>query len=167
MQAKSDKIFGNAEIKDLLQAIGYNPEKKDLGHRVKRIIILCDADTDGYHISLLLSSMMFKMFRPFIESGNLFCVEAPLFKTQLKTKKYHADTLEKLLAQIPENMRDKVNVTRMKGLGEADASLLAEVAFNPKTRKLRQIIMPNKKGISRFLSVVGKESDYRKELLGL
>ncbi len=55
----------------------------------------------------------------------------------------------------------------MKGWGEADADLLAEVAFATKTRKLIRIENPKKYALQKFLALVGDDPQARKELLGI
>jgi len=53
---KNNKLFDNQEVMDILKAIGYDPSfKEPLDNlRVGKIILLSDADPDGYHINLLL-----------------------------------------------------------------------------------------------------------------
>ena len=165
---KPDKIAKNEPIQDIAKSIGYDPEKKNHGYRIGRVILLADADDDGDHISLLLSGVMYKMFRPLIEAGNLYVVDgSSLFTTQVGTKRYYGPSRQKLLDKLPESHRNKANVTRLKGWGEANADLLEEVAFNPLTRKLKRIVAVKGKNLQKFLSVVDSDTAFRKELLGL
>ena len=64
------KIMKNAEVDSLVRAlgagIGQNFEISQC--RYGRVILLMDADSDGYHISTLLLTLFFRHMRPLIES---------------------------------------------------------------------------------------------------
>jgi DNA gyrase/topoisomerase IV subunit B len=167
-QHKAEKIVANDEVSNILMSIGHNPDRKDLGRRVGKVILLADGDDDGHHITVLLSAIMYKMFQPIIDEGNLYAVIAPLWRAQFKGKTYYGYTRKELLSALPgKKGSEKVNMTRFKGWGEAQPEDLMAIAFEPKTRKLVRITSVKGKGKKRFLSVVGSDTDFRKELLGV
>jgi DNA gyrase/topoisomerase IV subunit B len=170
-RATSDKIFGNQPILDIMQAIGFDPNKKDPFDklRVDKVMLLADSDSDGDHINLLMSTAIYKLLQPLIDRGKVYVVDPALFMTQIGNKRYFGESRKDLLRQLPERSRKAVNVTRIKGWGEVNPAELEQVAFNPKTRKLTRLIAPRRgtSDIKQFLSVVGSETDFRKELLGL
>jgi DNA gyrase/topoisomerase IV subunit B len=169
-RAQPAKIFASVPVMDIMRAIGFDANAKVPYDklRVGKLILLADPDPDGDHINLLMSGVLFKMLRPLIEAGKVYAVDSMLFTTQIGGTKYFGETRDKLLQQIPERSRNSVNVTRIKGWGEVNSPVLRQVAFDPKTRRMIRLIAPRKgNNLKKFLSVVGSETDFRKELLGL
>jgi DNA gyrase/topoisomerase IV subunit B len=169
-RAQPAKIFANVPVMDIMKAIGFDSNAKSPYEklRVGKLILLADPDPDGDHINLLMSGVLFTLLRPLIEAGKVYAVDTMLFTTQIGGTKYFGETREQLIQQIPERSRNSVNVTRIKGWGEVNPPELRQVAFDPKTRRLTRLIAPRKgNNLKKFLSVVGSETDFRKELLGL
>ncbi len=69
-----NKILESKEVKALIIALGTSiAEDFDIERlRYHRVIIMCDADSDGNHIKTLLLTLFFRHFRPLIESGYLY-----------------------------------------------------------------------------------------------
>lgn len=121
--------------------------------RYNKICILCDADVDGRHIEVLLTTLFFKHFPHILNSGHLYVVKAPLFrvdypsnkrfKNKLDKKEYIADevTLNKLLEKLHKaGFGDSsIKISRFKGLGEMNPDQLWETTLNPENRTLLQI----------------------------
>jgi DNA gyrase/topoisomerase IV subunit B len=167
INASDDKLAANKQVIDIIKAIGYNPSIKDPYSKLKigRLIFLSDADPDGYHISLLYSSVIFKLLRPLFAKKMVYYIRLPLFTCIYKDKRYFGDSLAELAKKVPTD-KPLTGVTRMKGLGEVDPDVLNTIAFNPKTRKLVQIQWKDK-AVHRYVSTLKTENTYRKSILGV
>ena len=143
-KARLDRALGNEEIRTIITAFGtgigqeFNLDKL----RYHKIIIMTDADVDGDHIRVLLLTLFYRFFKPIIEAGHVYAAQPPLFRIQHgKIRKYvlTEEEKEKYLSTLPENVRDKAQITRMKGLGEMDDEELNETTMDINKRVLRQI----------------------------
>ena len=87
-----NKVMSNAELNDLVSAIGTGAgEKFDLnGLRYGKIILLMDADADGYHISTLLLAFFFRHMPELIKKGRLYLAQPPLYKILVGKETYWA-----------------------------------------------------------------------------
>ncbi len=81
---KTDEL--SDELLTLIKILGVGtPKDKDISKlRYKRIIILTDADVDGYHISSLILVFFHKYYPELIENGNIFVAKPPLYVIQNK-----------------------------------------------------------------------------------
>ena len=143
-KARLDKALGNEEIRSIITAFGTGIGNEfDLSKlRYDKIIIMTDADVDGSHIRVLLLTLFYRFFRPIVEEGHVYAAQPPLFRiTHGKTRKYVLDEKEKeyYLSTLPENVRSRTEINRMKGLGEMDAEELTETTMDIEKRVLRKI----------------------------
>jgi topoisomerase-4 subunit B len=138
--ASADKIRGNAEIADLLLAIGgRNPE--DL--RYERIIIMTDADVDGAHIATLLMTFFFNEMSDLVRNGHLYLAQPPLYRLSAGgTSAYARDDAHRAELEASLFKGKKVEVSRFKGLGEMNPSQLKETTMDPATRAMIRITLP-------------------------
>ena len=100
---------------------------------------MADADSDGAHIRCLLATLFFRYMRPLVEAGRVFTAVPPLHRVELTNPKkgqekyiytYSDAELQRTLAELTKkNVRWKDPVQRYKGLGEMDASQLAETTM--------------------------------------
>ena len=141
--ATRDKIKANAEIRDLVQALGcgmgrdFSPKKM----RYERVIIMTDADVDGAHIATLILTFFYQEMPELLLNGSVYLAMPPLFKlTHGATSVYALDEEDKDL-HMETTFKGKRNValTRFKGLGEMPAAQLKETTMNKEKRKLMQI----------------------------
>jgi len=162
---KVSDVVESQTVIDILKAIGYNPANKNpVEHlRIGRLIFLADADEDGLHINVLLIALIHRLMPSLFEKGMVYLVDAPLFKSQIGSKNVYAATLRDLKKMISPN----APITRMKGWGEAEASLIREVAMDEKTRRLMRVKIIEKGNGKKFISLVGEDITMRKELMGI
>ena len=143
-KARLDKALSNEEIRSIITAFGTGiGEDFDLSKlRYNKIIIMTDADVDGSHIRVLLLTLFYRFFKPIVENGHVYAAQPPLFRIMHgKTRKYVLDEAEKeeYLSSLPENVRARAEIARMKGLGEMDAEELNETTMDIEKRTLRRI----------------------------
>ena len=143
-KARLDRALSNEEIRTIITAFGTGiGDEFDLSKlRYDKIIIMTDADVDGAHIRVLLLTLFYRFFRPIVEAGHIYAAQPPLFRIMHgKTRKYVLDEKEKeeYLASLPENVRSRAEIARMKGLGEMDAEELNETTMDINKRTLRKI----------------------------
>src|SRR6201992_3058985 len=90
--ATKDKVVANAQLSDLMQAIGCGTgahyREEDL--RYSRIIIMTDADVDGAHIASLLITFFYRQMPHLIDEGHLFLAVPPLFRLTHGSKTVYA-----------------------------------------------------------------------------
>ena len=140
--ATSQKLAGNKELSDLMQAlgVGMGTKYRDEDLRYERVIIMTDADSDGGHIASLLITFFYQEMPALIENGHLYLALPPLFKISWKGETAYArndahriDILEKMFKG------KKPDVTRFKGLGEMDFKDLKSTTMDPNKRTLLKV----------------------------
>jgi len=144
-------MLKNAECAAIIQVIGAGSGSSfDLDSaRYQRVIFMADADVDGAHIRTLLLTLFHRYLRPMLEAGRVFSAVPPLHRIALKNvrkgqQKYHycysdSELHRRLLEFERQGLRWEDPVQRYKGLGEMDASQLAETTMDPRHRTLRRI----------------------------
>lgn len=146
VSATNDKIRANQEIQDLIQALGCGSGKDfDIEKlRYERIIIMTDADVDGAHIAALLITFFYSQMRGLIDDGHLYIAQPPLYRlVSGSLSAYAKDDLHKdELMGTTFKGKNKVEVSRFKGLGEMPAKQLKETTMDPKSRVLLRVKLP-------------------------
>ena len=170
-KTRLDKALGNEEIKTIITAFGtgigqdFDLEKL----RYHKIIIMTDADVDGSHIRILLLTLFYRYFKPILEQGHVYAAQPPLFRVMhSKTRKYCLDEAEKdrYLASLPENVRNRAEIARMKGLGEMDAEELNETTMDINKRILRKISVDDAILADQiFTKLMGEEVEPRRKFI--
>lgn len=85
-----EKFLGNQEVKDMLSIFGCGVGKNfDISKcKYDKIIILSDADYDGYHIRVLVLSFLLMYCRPLVEEGRVYAGLSPLYHLNKGTKNW-------------------------------------------------------------------------------
>src|SRR4051812_31424381 len=90
--ATKDKLTANAQLNDLIQAIGCGTgthyREEDL--RYARVIIMTDADVDGAHIASLLITFFYRQMPKMIDEGHLYLAVPPLYRLTHGSKTVYA-----------------------------------------------------------------------------
>jgi DNA gyrase subunit B len=144
-------MLKNAECASIIQVIGAGSGSSfDLdAARYQRVIFMADADVDGAHIRTLLLTLFHRYLNPMLTAGRIFAAVPPLHRIALKGVRkgqdkyiycYSDSELHRTLLELErKGQRWEEPVQRYKGLGEMDASQLAETTMDPRHRTLRRI----------------------------
>jgi topoisomerase IV subunit B len=143
--AGKDKLMANAQLSDLVQALGCGTgahyRQEDL--RYSRIIVMTDADVDGAHIASLLITFFYRQMPRLIDEGHLYLAVPPLYKLTHGSKTVYArddeDKEKRLKSDFTANA--KVEVNRFKGLGEMMPAQLKETTMDPRKRTLLRVVL--------------------------
>ena len=159
------KALANQELKDLVSAMGtgIGPSFNLSGLRYGKIILLMDADADGYHISTLLLAFFFRHLPELIRAGHVYIAVPPLFRIDVGKETHWARNdkhKEEILKSLRANAR--FEVSRFKGLGEMDAKVLAETTLDPRYRTLMRVEIDSLLDCDRaFVDLLGKDPSQR------
>src|SRR5438876_3071826 len=160
-----NKVLANAELNDLVSAIGTGVgEKLDLrGLRYGKIILLMDADADGHHIATLLLAFFFRHMTDLIRKGHVYLAQPPLYRIDVGKETFWARDdahKEEILAGLKANA--KPEITRFKGLGEMTPATLAATTLDPRQRTLLRVgIESNLEADKTFVELLGKDAGHR------
>ncbi len=143
--ATKDKLSSNQQLSDLEQALGAGTgaSYREADLRYDKIIIMTDADVDGAHIASLLMTFFYRQMPKLIDDGHLYLAVPPLYKLAQGPKVAYArnDAHKEELLNGEMSGRDKVEISRFKGLGEMTAPQLKETTMDPKKRLLLRVTL--------------------------
>jgi len=155
---KLENVLASEELRIFNTAIGtgvlenFKPEELKYG----KIIILSDADVDGYHIRTLWMTYVYRYMRQLIQNGNLFIALPPLYKVYKIIKNgevskyvYNDEELDKAKKEIGKGAL----IQRYKGLGEMNADQLWDTTLNPATRTLQRVTIEDAAKAEKMISL--------------
>ena len=171
-KAMQHKVFENEEIRNIFTAlgvtIGTEEDSKALNLeklRYHKIVIMCDADVDGSHISTLILTFFFRYMKDLIEAGHVYIATPPLYLVKKGQKKEYAWN-DKERDALNEQFGGSAGIQRYKGLGEMNAEQLWDTTMNPDFRTLRQVTIDNGTEADRIFSMLmGDEVPPRREFI--
>ena len=163
------KVVENKELADLVKVLGCGIGKDFALNKLRyhKIILLMDADIDGYHISTLLLTFFFRHMPELIRQGHVFIAQPPLYRIEIGKEIQWAGTDEekdRIVGDARANA--KPIISRFKGLGEMFPQQLKETTLNPATRRLLKVELLDELSTDRtFHDLMGKRTDARYEFL--
>jgi DNA gyrase subunit B len=176
-KAMSYKIFENEEIKNIFTALGISigTEEDSKALNIKRlryhkIIIMCDADVDGSHITTLILTLFFRYMKELIEMGYVYIAAPPLYLVKKGKNEIYAwneAQREEIVRKLTgEGKESGINIQRYKGLGEMNAIQLWETTMNPEFRTLRRVTIDSAAEADRIFSMLmGDDVPPRREFI--
>ena len=157
-----EKIFENDEIKLLLSAMNIVPGKYDAKKlRYGKLAICTDADSDGYHIGLLIMAALAHIAPQFIREGRLCWLRSPLHIVHDGKKETYYFTDEEL-----EQNRHKIKgeIQRNKGLGSLEPEQARESMFNPEYQRL-DVMEYSEEAMGLLYSLMGEDVVPRRDFI--
>lgn len=155
-----EKIFQNEEIKLLLSAMNINPNRYDSKKlRYGRIAICSDADSDGYHIGLLIMAALRYLAPEFIEEKRLCWLRSPLYVIKSGKKEHYYFTDEEYAKATI-----KGETTRMKGLGALSATQAKNSMFSEEFQRM-DVLEASTDSIFLLEELMGKEVEPRTKFI--
>src|SRR5216117_3647791 len=137
--AGKDKLAGNQELANLVQALGtgigseeFNADKL----RYHKIIIMNDADVDGAHIRTLLLTFFYKEMKFLIDAGYIYIAQPPLYRVAKGKEEFYAYEEKERDAYVKrltdgEGGHGNIMIQRYKGLGEMNPDQLRNTTMDP------------------------------------
>lgn len=162
-----DQVLMNEEFRTLISALGAGiGEEFDINAiKYNKIIILADADQDGFHIRSILLTFFFRYMKSLITNGHVFIGLPPLYRVSKK------DSVEYVYsdAELPEATKRAgkgYKLQRYKGLGEMDKDQLWETTMDPAQRTLVQVTIEDAAEAEKMISTwMSDNVEVRKEYI--
>lgn len=155
-------------IKDILTCLGCGiGDHFNINNlRYNRIIFMADADPDGGHITLLLTSLFLHHLPELITAGKVYTAVPPLYQTiNGKEVKYWYPAQEKEWKTYMRNHRNATS-KRFKGLGEMSEEELYSTTMDPANRQLIQLTTDNMDAtLDLYNRLMGKQPSLRKDFI--
>lgn len=156
---KLENVLASEELKIFTVAIGTgvleNYNEEDL--KYNKIIIMSDADVDGYHIRTLWMTYIYRYMRSLISNGHLYIALPPLYKVYKSSKNgeivkyaYSDEQLEAAKKEVGKGCL----IQRYKGLGEMNPDQLWETTLNPTTRTIQKVTIEDAAKAEKMVSLL-------------
>lgn len=158
----NEKIFQNEEIKLLLSAMNIVPGKYNAQKlRYGRIGICTDADSDGYHIGLLIMAALRCLAPEFLNEKRLCWLRSPLYIVKNKTKESYYFTDEEF-----NQVRGKIKgeVQRAKGLGALSVEQAHKSMFTDEFQRM-DVLEPDADSLYLLEQLMGVDVEPRKNFI--
>ena len=158
-ELSNSKVIQNAEVKDLMAALGLKLGEEPKGLRYGKIYIYTDADPDGDSIASLLINFFNKYWPELFENGIIHKVMTPIVVAKNgKTVKNFYTQIEYDTWYQKTSAISTWDIQYKKGLASLEDAEYEEIIKNPKVIQL----VNDKKYKESLDAWFGKESDPRK-----
>lgn len=172
-KAMQHKVFDSDEIKNIYTALGVSvgteEDAKALNLsklRYHKVIIMCDADVDGSHITTLILTFFFRYMRELIENEHVYIATPPLYLVKSKTSKRQEYAWSDKQRDALSAEMGNVTIQRYKGLGEMNDHQLWDTTMDPAHRTLRKVTIENASEADHVFSMLmGDEVPPRREFI--
>lgn len=150
------EIFDNKEARSLAAALGItpgdNPDPSEIEYG--KVVIMSDADYDGYSIKALLINLFMTLWPKLVSGGVLWEIQPPIYRWEKNGK---IGFLYSQTETAPEGAKLKY----LKGLGSMDEPDYAEMINNPRWAQ----VVPDECSTKSLILAFGPDADARKEWL--
>ena len=161
------EVLKNEEFKTIISALGAGIGNDFDIESLKfdKVIILSDADQDGYHIRSILLTFFFRYMKELITEGHVYIGMPPLYKV------YKKDVCEYAYNEEEREIAEKkvgrgYMIQRYKGLGEMNPSQLWDTTLNPETRMLMKVTIDEAMEAERLITILmGNDVEERKKYI--
>jgi DNA gyrase subunit B len=176
-KAMEHKIYDNEEIKNIFTALGVfrgtSEDERALNIdklRYHKVVIMCDADVDGSHITTLILTFFFRHMKELVEQGRIYIAAPPLYLVKKGKEERYCWTEEQRNQYVKElageGKESSVGIQRYKGLGEMNAEQLWQTTLNPEKRTLRLVTIDSAAEADRIFSMLmGDDVPPRREFI--
>ena len=172
-KAMQHKVFESEEIKNIYTALGVTvgteEDAKALNLsklRYHKVIIMCDADVDGSHITTLILTFFFRYMRELIEKEHVYIATPPLYLVKSKTSKRQEYAWSDKQRDALSAEMGNVSIQRYKGWGEMNDHQLWDTTMDPAHRTLRKVTIDNASEADHVFSMLmGDEVPPRREFI--
>ena len=157
-----EKIFQNEEIKLLCSAMNIVPGKYNSSKlRYGRIGICTDADSDGYHIGLLIMAALRYLAPEFLNEKRLCWLRSPLYIVKNGKNESYYFTDEEF-----NKVRGKLKgeVQRAKGLGALSVEQAHKSMFTPEFQRM-DVLEPDPDSLYMLEELMGNDVEPRRDFI--
>jgi DNA gyrase subunit B len=171
-RSDAENILENKELGTLITALGCGIEQVKgftLGKlRYHKVILMTDADIDGAHIRTLLLTFIYRCMPKLIFFGHVYIAQPPLFGVRMggvKNDYYFSDEqkLNEFRGSLTPLQKERMRVTRYKGLGEMNPEDLWATTLDPSARVLKQVTVSDAIQAEQYFGLLmGDDVDSRR-----
>ena len=157
-----ERIANNEEIKLILKALNIVPgEYNSKKLRYGKVCICTDSDSDGFHIGLLVMSVLYYFAPEFLFEGRLGWLRSPLYIVKNGKEESYYFTDEEMNA-----VRGTITgeIQRKKGLGSLSDDQAHRSMFTPEFQRIDTFVL-TEESEKLLLELMGDEVAPRKEFI--
>lgn len=164
-QASIKQFSKNTEIMSIIRILGLNENSKNIEDlRYGKVMIITDADHDGYHIKGLLINFFTYKYPNLVKQGFLQCMITPIVKIfnnkkEVIKKFYNLDDFKEWESEQTNN---KYKIKYYKGLGTSVAKEAQDYFANLKSNRI-DYEFNKKEDLPQLANIFDKDpTEYRK-----